>query len=205
MLLLLARILLFVIILSPWIALVWWVVRRRKSIFGFIRRRKLLSLMLAPVAGIGLLGFYTVWAICVVVFGSILNSALERMIPHEPPAWVGSGLDEVFNMNEGVEVLAGGDPAWHQYNEKICDYLIHITDPAKLAYFEKYLARIMPIEERSAHPLTDLPYLGSYADKFPTTHRLQFREFSANAEYNLTVYVGVDGYYYLSVWRIPVL
>ena len=203
MLLTLARTLLFILCFSPWFVPGWWLLKRRKNILAYIRGHKLLSLALAPVVGVVLLVFYTIWAICVGVFGNILNSELERIIPHDPPEWVGSGLDAVFNLNEGVEVLAGGDPGGHQYNEKMCDYLMRITAPAQEARFRQHIVARLPIEEKSDHPLRGLPYLSGYEDKFPTTHCVQFTEHSSTTAYNLTVYLGSEGYYYLSVWRTP--
>lgn len=203
MLLTLARTLLFLLCISPWLVSGWWLLKRRKTILAAIRAHKLLSLALAPVAGVVLLVCYTIWAICVGVFGNILNSELERIIPHDPPEWIGSGLDAVLNLSEGVEVLAGGDPGGHQYNEKICDYLMHLTTPAQEAHFRQQLADRLSIEEKTDTPLRGLPYLSGYENKFPTTHSVQFTEHSSTTAYNLTVYLGSEGYYYLSVWRTP--
>lgn len=200
MLLSLARYVLLILAFSPWVAMIWWLIRRRKSVFSYIRGHKLLCLMLSPVAAVALVVIYSLWAICVFVFGNIANSMLERVIPHDPPAWVGSGLDEIFYLKEGVEVLAGGDPGMHQYNEKIKDFLIRIADPDNNARFQRIVAGESLIREKWDTPLTGMAYIAGYEDKFPTTHRVQYSGWQGNTEYNCEVYIGIDGYYYLTVW-----
>ena len=185
------------VFLSPLIVLVWVVLRKRKMLWNFVKGHRWISIALSPliVAVLGIL--LLCWTVFFAMFGSIGMSFLARYVPHDPPSWTEDHFDECFSISDGVEVLAGGDPAHHQFNEHVCDYVIHFTDPQKAEQFRRQVSEVMSWSEWAHGPLNH-SYSEDFENHFTLWRSTDFVWRHGRTRHLMKIYEGKDNYFYIS-------
>lgn len=188
------------VMLLGFLYVIWLGVKNTgKRILQVHKGNRVKGIMLVVITAVGWLLVVVLCQIFIYIAGSIIISNIARYIPSDPPKWEELTIAKRFPMLNEVKVLKSGDPGDHKFNQKVCDYLIYLADPADAAALRHSAGEVIERYKHTGDISAYWPYVKGYEQFFPECKERCVIWHDGGMEYDVSLYEGQEGYFYIRV------